>query len=126
MASLDGMTREELIALVEDQRRDWETMNEFINTQATMFGWCDEYEERVLKYNRDFKVLKAHGRVPEGKRVSVRNAFAARRLVMGHVINTLSQHGIELPDGALCGVVRDHKALNAAHEQIAQQFSVEE
>lgn len=119
MANLDGMTRDELIALVEDMRHDWDLMNEFINTQATMFGWCDEYEERLLKYNPSFRVLQAHGRYPDGKRVSVRNAFAARRLVMAHVVNTLSQHGIELPEGALCGVVRDHKALNAAHEKLA-------
>jgi hypothetical protein len=123
MASeLNELTHDELIQLVEYQRHDWDLMNEFINAQATMFGWCDEYEERLLKYNPSFKVLKAHGRVPEGKRVSVRNAFSARRLVMAHVVNTLAHYGIELPDGALCGVVRDHRALADAHEQLIEHL----
>lgn len=123
MASLDGLTKAELIALVEDMRDDWRTMNDFMNTTATAFGWCDEYEERIYKYNDSFKVMAVVGRVPEGKRVSVRNAYAARRLAMGHVINTLADHGITLPDDALCGVVRDHKALAAAHENITRRLT---
>ena len=45
-------------------RRDWETLNRILNTQATAFGWCDEYEERVAKYNDEFQVLKLQGRAP--------------------------------------------------------------
>lgn len=126
------LTREELEQLVaelqqrvEDQQYDWNLMNEFLCVQATMMGWCDEFEERIQKYNKDFRVLKAYGRVPEGQRVSVRNAFAARRLVMGHVINTLSRYGIHLPGEALCGVVRDHQALARAHDQLTAHLSGE-
>ena len=125
MASIDGMTRAELIERIHDMQHDWQKMNDFLTTQATAFGWCDEYEERLYKYNDSFRVLRAHGRVPEGKRVSVRNAFAARRLIMGHVINTLGHYGIELPEGAWGGVVRDHKALAAAHEELVEHLSTE-
>lgn len=114
-----NMTREELLQLVADLADDFVQANRIANTQATAFGWCNEYEERVEGYNRDFKVLKMRGR---GPRTSVRNVFAARRLVMGHVMSTCEKHGITLPEGAWGGVVRDHKALEAAHDQLIEKL----
>jgi hypothetical protein len=125
MASHDGvggvshLTREELIELVEAMRDDWHTLNTILNTQATAFGWCGEYEERVDGYNKETRVLKMVGR---GNRLSVRNAYAARRLVMGHVMTTLERHGIELPKEAWGGVVRDYKALANSHEQLIERL----
>lgn len=114
-----NMTREELLSLVIDLADDFVQANRIANTQATAFGWCNEYEERVEGYNKDFKVLKMSGR---GPRTSVRNVFAARRLIMGHVMSTCERHGITLPEGAWGGVVRDHKALEAAHAELAAKL----
>lgn len=117
-----AMTREELLVLVTDLADDFVQANRIANTQATAFGWCSEYEERVDGYNKDFKVLKMQGRTPKGSRPSVRNVFAARRLVMGHVMSTCERHGIALPEGAWGGVVRDHKALEEAHDQLIEKL----
>jgi hypothetical protein len=125
VASDDGLTREQLLRLVEDQRHDFETLNQILNTQATAFGWCDEYEERIEKYNREFRVSRVVGRFPEGTAVTARNAYAARRLIMGHVINTLQRYGIAVPDGCWGGVVRDHKALAAAHDTLIEHLKEE-
>lgn len=122
MASDDGMTRDELLQLVDDQRADWETLNRILNAQATAFGWCGEYEERMERYNDETKVLKMRGRTPKGTPVSVRNAYAARRLIMGHVISTFERFGIGLPDDCLSGVVRDHRALGAAHDTLLEHL----
>lgn len=103
-------------------RRDWETLNRILNTQATAFGWCAEYEERMEKYNDEFLVLHLEGRVPKGTPITARNAFAARRLIMGHVISTCERFGIELPEGCWGGVVRDHRALAAAHDQLIERI----
>lgn len=128
MASYDGLTREqliqrarsmtadELVELVDRLAGDLETAERIMNTQATAFGWCGEYEERVDKYNNDFDVFSMDGRLPQGRRLSTRNAFAARRMIMGHIISTCARHGIDLPEGAYGGVVRDHRALDDAHE----------
>lgn len=123
MASDDGLTRDELLALVADMRHDWAAMNRFINTQATAFGWCDEYEERLYKYNTEFRVFKADGRVPEGARIMHRNAYAARRLTMGHVMSVFEKIGIELPTSAWAGVVRDHVALEAAKDALVERLT---
>lgn len=130
MASDDGLTRDELLVLVEEQqieidnmRHDWAAMNRFVNTQATAFGWCDEYEERLYKHNSEFIVLKAHGRVPEGARVMSRNVYAARRLTMGHVMSIFERLGIELPTEAWAGVVRDPKALEAAKDVLIERLA---
>jgi hypothetical protein len=122
MADIDGLTRDELIQLIDDMNQDWGTLNRILNTQATAFGWCSEYEERVKKYNAETKVLKMHGRFPDGTQVTVRNAYAARRLVMGHVINTLQRFGIDIPDGCWGGVVRDHRALDDAHNMLIEHL----
>lgn len=118
-----GMTREELLGLVADLSADFEQANRIANTQATAFGWCGEYEDRVAGYNKDFKVLKMRGRVPDGSRMTTRNVFAARRLIMGHVMSTCERHGIELPEGAWGGVVRDHKALDDAHGKLVEKLT---
>lgn len=121
MARAAGMTREELLGLVGDLATDFETANRIANTQATAFGWCAEYEDRVNKYNEEFIVLKMDGR---GKRMgNVRNVFAARRLAMGHVMSTCGRLGIELPEGSPAGVVRDHKALDDAHDKLVEQLT---
>jgi hypothetical protein len=122
VARAASMTREELVALVTDLADDFVQANRIANTQATAFGWCAEYEERLDGYNRDFKVLEMQGRTPKGARPSVRNVFAARRLVMGQVMSTCERLGVALPDGAWGGVVRDHKALESAHDQLVEKL----
>lgn len=123
MASDDALTRDELLALVADMRHDWAAMNRFVNTQATAFGWCDEYEERLYKHNCEFIVFKAEGRVPEGARIMHRNAYAARRMSMGHVMSVFERLGITLPTTAFAGVVRDHIALDAAKDELIKRLS---
>lgn len=130
MASDDGLTRDELLQLVaqlrqsiEDMCSDWKEANRIMNTQATAFGWCFEYEDRMDKYNEHFTVLKMVGRNPTGQRVSVRNAFAARRIIMGHIMSTFERYGIDMPEVAWGGVVRDHTAFDAAHDQLLEMLN---
>lgn len=123
MASDDGMTLDELQQLVDDMRSDWETFNRILNTQATAFGWCGEYEERMQLYNAETKVLKMHGRVPKGTQISVRNAFAARRIIMGHIISTFQRYGLELPENCWGGVVRDHRALADSYAALVDHLN---
>jgi hypothetical protein len=118
------MTREELLDLVADLSADFVHANRIANTQATAFGWCAEYEDRVQKYNEEFKVLKMDGR---GKRMgNARNVFAARRLSMGHVMSTCERLGVKLPEGAAWGgVVREPKELDTAHDELSQRLNAE-
>lgn len=123
MASHDGMTRAELIELINDMRDDWATFNRILNTQATAFGWCGEYEERMEQYNTETKVLKMQGRVPKGKSVSTRNAYAARRLIMGHAMTTFQRLGMDPPEDGLDGrVASDHRALAKSHDTLVAQL----
>jgi hypothetical protein len=118
---LQQLTHEELLDVVDDMLEDWEHANRFLNTQATAFGWCYEYEDRIERYNPEFKVLKLRGR--PGQRISVRQAFSARRGIMGHIMSTFEKYGIDMPEVAWGGVVRDHKALEAAHDQLLDKLN---
>lgn len=121
MASDDGLTRGELAQLVMDLRHDLDLLNQIMNTQATAFGWCDEYEERIEKYNAEFRAFVFQRRAAKGVQITARNAFAARRLATGHLISTLQKYGIEPPDWGY-GVVRDHRKLDKAHQQLVERI----
>jgi hypothetical protein len=55
-------TKAELLELVEKMQKDWVQLNAFLNATAVYFSWCSDWESRVSRYNRDFRVLKLEGR----------------------------------------------------------------
>ena len=120
--SLHGMSREELLELIADMRHDWAFFNQILNTMANSFGWCAEFEDRMNAYNSEMKVLQMRGRADAGKRVSTRNAYAARRMSMGHIMTTCQRLGVGLPDVGRQGIVADHEALDAARDALAERL----
>jgi hypothetical protein len=42
---------------------------------------------------------------------------------MGHIMSTFEKYGIDMPEVAWGGVVRDHKALEAAHDQLLEKLN---
>lgn len=58
----ERLANAQLLELVEKMQKDWVQLNAFLNATALYFSWCSDWENRVARYNTDFRVLKLEGR----------------------------------------------------------------
>lgn len=56
-----------LLNVIGAMQEDWQKLNRFYNATAMRYGWCSDWEERIRRYNNEFRVLKLQGRVDQGR-----------------------------------------------------------